>query len=83
MKSGKFCPGPIARPDAGGTGFPSLPHYYAVRTLKVGDRITVYGDLEIVAVEGRRVIVRVTPASKPVMIPSHPVHVDAIVPIRD
>ena len=24
-----------------------------VRTLKVGDRITVYGDLEVVAVEGR------------------------------
>jgi len=38
-----------------------------VRTLKPGDRITIYGDLEIVAVEGRRVQVRVVPASTPVM----------------
>ena len=36
-----------------------------VRTLKVGDRITVYGDLEVVAVEGRWVTVRAAPASAP------------------
>lgn len=38
-----------------------------VRTLKVGDRITVYGDLEVIAVNGRRVQVRVVSASAPVM----------------
>jgi hypothetical protein len=36
-----------------------------VRTLKVGDRITVYGDLEVIEVEGRRVQVRVVRASSP------------------
>jgi len=44
-----------------------------VRTLRVGDRITVYGDLEVVAVEGKRVQVRVVRASlpppEPVMLP--------------
>ena len=45
-----------------------------VRTLKVGDRITVYGDLEIVAVEARYVTVRVVrpaaPPPEPVMFPA-------------
>jgi hypothetical protein len=36
-----------------------------VRTLKVGDRITVYGDLEVVTVEGQWVTVRAAPASAP------------------
>jgi hypothetical protein len=36
-----------------------------VRTLKVGDRITVYGDLDVIAVVGRRVQVRVVRASAP------------------
>lgn len=36
-----------------------------VRTLKVGDRITVYGDLEVIAVEGQWVTVRAAPASAP------------------
>ena len=44
-----------------------------VRTLKVGDRITVYGDLEVVAVEARHVTVRVirpsAPPPEPVMFP--------------
>lgn len=44
-----------------------------VRTLKVRERITVYGDLVVVAVEDRRVQVRVvnasTPPPEPVMIP--------------
>jgi len=45
-----------------------------IRTLRVGDRITVYGDLEVIAVEGRRVQVRVVKASapppEPVMFPA-------------
>ena len=41
------------------------PGHGPVRTLKVGDRITVYGDLEVIAVEGRRVQVRVVRASAP------------------
>lgn len=36
-----------------------------VRSLKIGERITVYGDLEVVAIEGRRVTVRVLRASSP------------------
>lgn len=40
-----------------------------VRTLKIGDRITVYGDLEVVSVEARHVTVRVVRPSAPVMFP--------------
>lgn len=40
-----------------------------MRTLKVGDRITVYGDLELVAVEGRRATVRVRQGTLPVLAP--------------
>lgn len=44
------------------------------RTLKAGDRITIYGDLEVIAVEGRCVQVRVVKASapppEPVMFPA-------------
>jgi hypothetical protein len=36
-----------------------------VRTLKVGDRITVYGDVEVIAIEDRRVTLRVMRASSP------------------
>ena len=35
------------------------------RTLRIGETITVYGDLKIIAVEGRRVTVRVVPPSSP------------------
>ena len=41
------------------------PQQGPVRTMKVGQRITVYGDVEIVAIEGRRVQVRVHRASSP------------------
>ena len=41
-----------------------------VRTLRVGDRITVYGDLEVDSLVGRRIQVRVYPASSPVMFPA-------------
>ena len=47
-----------------------------VRMLKVGDRITVDGDLEVIAVHGRRVQVRVVRASTP---PPEPV----MFPVRD
>ena len=44
--------------------------------MEIGDRITVYGDLEVVAVEGRWVTVRAAPASAPppaaVMFPVKP-----------
>lgn len=36
-----------------------------VRTMRVGERITVYGDLEIVTIERSRVTVRVVPPSSP------------------
>lgn len=40
-----------------------------MRTLKLGDRITVHGDLEIVDMDGRRVQVRLHPSSSPIMFP--------------
>jgi hypothetical protein len=41
-----------------------------VQTRKIGYRITVYGDLEVIAIEGRRVKARVVKASAPVMFPA-------------
>lgn len=46
-----------------------------VRTLRIGDRITVYGDLEIVRIDGRRVTVRLHNSFTPVMMP---VNCDAV-----
>lgn len=40
-----------------------------VRTMRVGQRITVYGDVEIIAIEGRRVQIRVHRASSPPPVP--------------
>lgn len=56
-----------SRIEANGRGGP-------VRTLRVGERLTVYGgDLEIVCVRGQRVTVRLHPASSmppPMMVPA-------------
>lgn len=41
------------------------PRSGPIRTLKVGDCVTVYGDIEIIAIQGRRVQVRVVKASAP------------------
>ena len=55
------------------TGENAMPHagveppkgHGPVRTLKVGDRITVYGDVQVLSVDGHRVTLRVAPASLP------------------
>jgi hypothetical protein len=40
-----------------------------VRTLRLGERVRVFGDVEIIAVEGRRVTIRVHPLAEGLMIP--------------